>query len=246
MTEGAFIRCLTAIGLYKGEISVKNFKTLDTRGNDLRRLFNQLGIVEKTTKQSKVMRFTKMGIQLYENIDDQRKFSDLLHAILISKIPQYRILADFLVSHEKKMHKNKKSIFMELKEKQSSSGWNLPEPTFNSLMVLAELSKLIEINENLEVKRINSTHFYLDIFRRCFEVQKQKTTLNHFSTYDILECFRNTLIEVNNEITLDIAFELLKSLSDDLKIRFIFGVGQEIGKSFIPGTHAIIELTGDN
>ena len=38
----------------------------------------------------------------------------------------------------------------------------------------------------------------------------------------------------------------LKSLCDELNIRFIFGVGQEHGNNYIPGTHAIIELVGEN
>ncbi|UJG40405.1 MAG: hypothetical protein K9W45_11255 [Candidatus Heimdallarchaeum aukensis] len=241
VTEGSFMRCLTAIGLYKGKIPVEQFKQFDTSGNDVRRLMKQLGIIEE--EKNKYLKFTQNGQKLFEFRNEKDKFSDLLHNILMSQIPQYRVLTDFLDESSDKFFESKKSLFNLIKEKQFSYGWNLPEPTFNTLTALAIMSSLLKKeSEGIYYESKMTTRTYVSLFKKCIGIISKEAKIKQLRTYDIIECFTQKVLESNKVMTLETAFNLLKTLKDDLQIQFKFGVGVE---NIIPGTYGITEIKED-
>jgi len=236
-TFDRIISCLTSLGQFKGKIPAKTFKILDSKGHDVRRLFTQLAIIEKPKTTDEYLIWTSDGKELFELKDDDILFGDYLHRILLARIPQYKLLVDLLAKEVNNSFK-KQEILSLMKEKSSLDGWNLPEPTFNGLILLAKTtSLLVTVNGSLKILEKASSLDLADTFNKCINKIFTKDNSDIISTESVLGCFVEEQSKFNVKISYNLAFDLLKDLRRELDLEFEFGIGTDV----VPGTHALLK-----
>lgn len=240
-TINRFISCLTSIGQQNGKIHAKSFQILDGKGNDLRRLFTQLEIIENPKKTGDFLKWTSDGEKLYNLKDDIGLFGNYLHHILMGRIPQYKVMVDLFSKYHSDYFK-KKDLLIMLKKEVSRNGWNLPEPTFNGLILLARTTSLVELDNGkyLLYKKTTSDNI-ASIFIECGNRIFEEEDIDLVSTEKILICFIKQRNREDLFLTIKLAFDLLCRNINDTNLEFEFGVGTDN----VPGTHALLKKKGE-
>jgi len=235
-TINRFISCLISIGQYKGKIPVNSFRVLDSKGNDLRRLFSQLEMIEKPDKNDEFLIWTFDGEKLYNLKDDEESFGNYLHHILLGRIPQYKVMVDLLSKHLGDLI-GKQELFKACKEKVAINGWNLPEPTFNGLVLLARKTALIESYEGkYQIAEKTTSVNLVELFNECISPLLKNKETDLIYTEEVLICFIEKQDRKGLQISQKLAFDLLTQIINELDIEFEFGVGTD----GVPGTHALL------
>lgn len=225
----------------------KLFNTFDTRGHDMRRLFNILGFFKDYNRNAKLLEISEIGKELYQLINNEEEFNKKLHLILFNNVPHYNELNNIALLKKKEVI-SEDDLFKELRGRLLKINYDLSKPTFNTIKTFALRIGLIDIKKgsvtfnpvteiSLEdiqniIKKLKLEY----VIERKFDDEYQKCRTSDFIEF-IIEHFPQ-----NFKLTRADCYSILKEHKKELKIKFEMGVGDAL----IPGIRGIINFREGN
>lgn len=209
----------------KGTVPPSVWNTVDNKAGDIRRFFRQIRIVETESNDNYVC-WTSDGKVLAELLfltNELNTYYSYLHNIFLARIPQYYYLQKLLKENPKTTFE-KKELFQKLKETLINLGYELPEPTFNTIIALAEATHLIEkrgssVSANPDIIKQD----YLSLILICIRSIVERKNNSIIKTIDVIACINNKLS--NKQITPELVIDFIKNNAIQLKVNFEQGVG---------------------
>lgn len=237
ISEGRLFAAIKLLCKRQKDLPKIALKGLDTKGSDIKRFLNILGILEEKKDSLSI---NEIGIKYFCSTNEEAEIKKNLKEIFSIRLDEFEVLIDSLLTL-KQLKIEKEKLFLLIQERLWKRGRKFDIPGYNSLLSIGRITGVIQNIKSgvLTIAQEYLTYNYLEI--------KILNTINEIrKTEDIREFLQTkTLISIitkNIPEEISIPSNLIYQKLIDRKEIFGVGFKMGIGHDFIESDKAVVKI----